>query len=496
MKFTPFPYQELGINHLVSHDEAALFAGMGLGKTAMTLAALARLIADGACKGALIIAPLRVSTITWPDEVAQWDEFKWMKIVSLRTEEGIEAWNNKEACIFTVNYEALFHPSYDEEGNMVRDTGILTRLIKGRRTTQLPVDTIIWDELSCAKDPDSKRINAFRKFRHRFKRHWGLTGTPTPNGYLDLFAQIRLLDDGKLFGKFKTHFRRRYFYPTDFMQRKWEVMPGNEELIERELLKIALTLRSEDYLDIPPTQTIDVPVKLPARAMDIYKKLEKLLIVRLADSKVLAVNQAVLVGKLQQILGGSVFAESVNDLYRILDEPEDTRVVTNIHNAKINALKTLWKQEGHAPMMVAVKYTHERDRILEAIPEAVAFSSKRVPEWNAGKIGLLITHPASMKYGLNMQKGGCRTCWFTPTYSYDEYSQYNARVARTGQTEESKFFRLLVPGTIDEAVVATLERKGNIQASLLRNLVNLQEAEASDMEKLKTMDNLLSLRAS
>lgn len=495
MKFNPFPHQGLGIDHLLSGDERALFAGMGLGKTAMTLAALSTLIGQGACKGALIVAPLRVAELTWPDEVAQWDDFRFMRIVSLRTEEGRQAWRNHEACIYTINYESLFHPSYDEEGAIIKDTGILTQLIKGKRSASLPVDTVIWDELSCAKDPDSKRINEFRKYRSKFRRHWGLTGTPTPNSYLDIFAQIRLLDGGKLFGKFKTHFRNQYFYPTDFMQRNWEVFPGNEHLIESKLREIALTLRSEDYLDIPPTETIDVPVKLPARAMSIYKKLEKELIVRLSDSKVLAVNQAVLVGKLQQVLGGSVYAESTEDIFRVLDEEEDRKVVTHVHTAKIDALRKLWKRENHAPMLVATKFIHERERILEAFPEAVKFSTESVEQWNKGKIGLLVTHPRSMKYGLNMQDGGCRTCWFTPTHSYDEYSQYNARVARTGQKQESKFFRLLVPNTIDDAVVATLERKGNIQSSLLRNLVNLQGAEPKHLEMLKAMSNLKTLRA-
>lgn len=495
MKFTPFPHQSLGIDHLLSHDEGALFAGMGLGKTAMTLAALSTHFAQGGCKGALIVAPLRVAELTWPDEVKQWEDFRFMRIVSLRTEEGRRAWKNHEAFIYTINYESLFHPSYDEEGKQIRDTGILTQLVKGKRTSSLPVDTVIWDELSCAKDPDSKRIREFRKYRSKFRRHWGLTGTPTPNGYLDLFAQIRLLDGGDMFGKFKTNFRDQYFYPTDFMQRNWEVMPGNEKIIEAKLRQIALTLRSEDYLDIPPTETIDVPVTLPARAMRIYKKLEKELIVRLSDSRVLAINQAVLVGKLQQVLGGAVYAESTEDIFRVVDEEDDRKVVTDIHDAKIKALRKLWKQEGHAPMLVATKFIHERERILKAFPEAVEFSTQSVEKWNAGKIGLLVTHPRSMKYGLNMQDGGCRTCWFTPTHSYDEYSQYNARVARTGQKNESKFFRLLVPNTVDDAVVATLERKGNIQASLLQNLVNIQDAEPKDFELLKSLANLKRLRA-
>ena len=156
MKYLPAPYQQQCTDHLAGNDVAALFVGMGLGKTAATLAALSQLISDGVCKGALVVAPLRVSLFTWPEEVAKWDQFKWMKCVSLRTEEGVEAWERGDACIYTINYESL--------------PKILEKLIKGKRRTQMPVDTVVWDELSKAKNPGSKRIRAFRRYRDKFDR--------------------------------------------------------------------------------------------------------------------------------------------------------------------------------------------------------------------------------------------------------------------------------------------------------------------------------------
>ena len=479
MNFSPFLHQDLGISHLKANDIAALFAGMGLGKTTMVLSALSQLIIDGDCKGALIIAPLRVSLFTWMDEVEQWDQFKWMKIVSLRTEEGLAAWHNGEAAIYTINYESLFKPKYGKDADgkrvVVADNGILRQLLHGKRASQLPVDTVVWDELSKTKSHKGKRVKVFMKYRDKFRRHWGLTGTPSPNGYEDLFGQIRVLDGGKRLGQYITHYRTKYFEPENpwlpTLHQKHVVREGCAGLIEDKLKDMVLTLRSEDYLDIPPTETIDVDVKLPAKVMTLYKKLQKELIIRMDDTKVRALNQAVLVGKLQQLLGGAVYAQDIKSIFAT----DETKVVTVLHDAKIKALHKLWVAEGKEPMLVFTKFIHERTRILEAIPEAVEFSSDKLDDWNAGKIPMLVAHPASMSHGLNMQHGGSRSCWFTPTHSREEYDQGNARVIRTGQESETKIFRLLVPQTVDDAVAATLEKKGLVQSGLLQVLTNIQK---------------------
>lgn len=470
MKFEPLTHQRMAIDHLLNNDIAALFAGMGLGKTGSTLAAYGELLATGASKGALVIAPLRVSLFTWLDEVAKWDDFRWMKIVSLRTPEGMASWQRGDACIYTINYESLYIPRHISKTEVV-DHGFLSKHIKGKRPEQLPVDTVIWDELSKAKDPKSKRIKEFRRYRSKFKRHWGLTGTPAPNSHLDLFAQIRLLDDGATFGKQSRNFKIQYFEPVDFFQRKWQVREGCKGLIEEKLKRIALTLRSEDWLDIPPTEVVDVDVQLPAAALASYKKLQKEMLIRLEDEKIVAVTKAVLTSKLLQLTGGAVYAESLKEIF---NTEEGCKTVTHIHDAKIKALRKLFDDEGREPMIVAIKFKHERDRILAAFPEAVAFHSDHIPAWNRGEIKMLVAHPLSLSHGLNLQAGGSRVAWFTPTYAPEEYDQLNARVARTGQKDRTTIFRLLCPGTIDDAVVATLDAKGDNQAGLLQTLKNLQ----------------------
>ncbi len=485
MIFKPFEHQELGINHLTNNDEAGLFAGMGLGKTAMTIAALAYHIANGDSKGALVVAPLRVSLFTWRDEIAQWDNFKWMKIVSLRTPEGIAAWEAGEACIYTINYESLFIPKYEmqmvttkgvtkRKKVQVGDSGILTKLLKGKRASHLPVDTIIWDELSKAKNHKSKRILEFTKYRSKFKRHWGLTGTPAPNSYQDLFAQINLLDGHKRFGRYITHFLQRYFEPVDpyvpAAHRKWQIRGDCAGLIEESIKDMVLTLRSERWLKIPAVEFHDIDVPLPPKAKKLYKKFQRELILLLEDAKVKAVNAAVLVSKLQQFTGGAIYGHELTAIIGTADN----RVVTEIHDAKIKALRKLWESEGKEPMIVATKFIHERERILAAIPEAQEFSSDKLDDWNAGKIPMLVAHPASMGHGLNMQHGGSRAVWFTVDYSLEQYEQFNARVARTGQKHISKIFHLLVPDSVDHAALATVERKCATQNGLERTLENIQ----------------------
>lgn len=466
----------MGIDHLLSREEAALFAGMGLGKTAMVFAALSKLIADGACRGALVVAPLRVSLFTWPDEGEKWENFRWMRVVSLRTQEGLDAWQRGDACIYTINYESLFIPRRDRKTGETKDYGMLSKLIKGQRASHLPVDTVIWDELSKCKDTKSKRVREFRKYRGKFKRHWGLTGTPTPNSMLDLFGQMLLLDDGKTFGRVKGNFQKQYFQPDNIYSPhpKWELRDGCRGMIEQKLKDVALTLRSEDYLDIPPVTTEDVKVALPAKVANTYKKLQKEMVLRIKDDLVTAASQGVLVGKLQQVLGGAVYAQTIESVF----EPgADEKVVTHVHDAKIKALRALWESEGRKPMLVAIKFKHERERILQAFPEAQEFSSEKLADWNAGKIPMLVAHPLSMSHGLNMQAGGSRICWFTMTYSREEYDQMNARLARTGQGAETKIFRLLVPGTVDDAVTAANEAKGSAQSAFLQTLKNLQRLE-------------------
>ncbi len=487
MKFTPLEHQHLAIDWLKVRRYAALFAGMGLGKSASVLAAFDWLMKDGQGKGLLIIAPLRVAVLTWPNEVKKWDEFRYMKIACLRTKEGLQAWQDGTADIYTLNYESI--PKFCKNH------------LKDKSPEDLPVDTVVWDELSKAKNPSSKRINGynrvklgpdkkpitrinrlgnevkvkervhgFRDFRDLFSRHWGLTGTPTPNSYLDLFAQIRLLDNGERLGTSYTAFKKAYFEPDNFYSSypKFNLRPGANKFIEKRIADIALTLRSEDWLKIPPTVTEDIEVSLPRAGWKVYNELQKefLAIVEHELKKgtpleIVAVNQGALIQKLLQATSGAIYDEDKN--------------VAVVHDAKIKALQKLQKDLGE-PLLVATKYKHEQSRILEACPGAELFNDQTLERWAQGKIKFLVAHPLSIGHGVDgLQHGGRATCWFSQTYSQEEYSQWNARLARTGQGQETLVYRLTVPGTFDDAAIESVEQKQEGERGLLAAIKNLQE---------------------
>lgn len=452
MHFDPLPHQKLAIDHLINTPEALLFAGMGLGKTASVLSACDWLFTDGSMKGLLIVAPLRVSVLTWPDEVELWEQFRYMRIANLRTKEGINAWQEGSAHIYTINYESM--PTF------------VKNHIKGKRATQLPVDSVLFDEIDNAKNPGSKRIRTFRQFaRSKFSRAWGMTGTPTPNSRRDLFAQVRLIDQGKTFGKAYGTWEHRFFEP----ENRYSPYPnmvlrkGAEEELERLIAHMALVLRSEDWLDIPPTHTVDVPVTLSKEAKRLYQTVEKELLDTLENGdEVLAVNQAVLVTKLLQITSGAVYVEG-----------EERRAET-VHTGKIDALKKLHKSIGGEPLLVACQYKHEVERILKEFPAARKFENGLLKDWNAGKIPMLVSHPKSIGHGLNLQHGGRSVCWFSLGYSRGLYDQFNARVARQGQTQETTIYRLIASGTVDDAVAEALRGKDNDQQAFLKTLQNIK----------------------
>ena len=460
MRFRPLEHQKLAIKHLINTDEALLFAGMGLGKTASVLSAFDWLFCDGATKGLLVIAPLRVSVLTWPDEVQLWDDFRYMKVSNLRTKQGQQDWIDDKAHIYTINYESM--PQF------------VNKFIKGKRASQLPVDTVLFDEVDNAKNPSSKRIRTFRQFaRSKFKRVWGMTGTPISNSRLDLFAQVRLIDQGKTFGTKYGQWEKRFFEPENYHSDypKMVLRMGSEKELERLVAHLVLVLSSEDWLKIPPVHTKDIKVSLPAEVKRIYNKVQKELLETLKDgAEILAVNQAVLVGKLIQITSGAVYVQEGED--------ESTRRAETIHTAKIDALAKLHKQLNYEPLLVACQYAHEYDRILKAFPYAKKFTNDCLPLWNDGKIKMLISHPKSIGHGLNLQHGGKSVCWFSLGYSRGLYDQFNARIARQGQKNETTIYRLVVPGTIDDAVAGALRSKDQDQQAFLKTLKNIKRLAA------------------
>ena len=493
MKFEIFSYQGKMVRHLSDNGNACLFASPGLGKTVVTLTAISELILDGAAKGALIVAPLRVCAITWPAQTAKWDHTRWMRVANLRTAAGQQAWDDGSADLYLINSEQLPTITRNvkcrsckghEEGcdrchmgtEELVTPGFVDRFIKGRRT--LPVDILVIDELSLAKNHSSKRFNALRPYLHDiakvdgkkdftspFRRRWGLTGTPAPNSYLDLFAQARLIDGGKRLGSAFTAFQRRYF-ESDYMGYKFTIRHGAKETIDEKLADLALVMLGEDYLDLPTCNTEDIEVELPAASMKHYKTLEKELLVELETGEITALSAAALTTKLLQLTAGCVFDADKN--------------VHMVHDAKIDALRKIRKAHPKEPLLVLTSYTHERQRVLEAFPEAKQFHEKDLGDWQKGRIPMWVTDARSISHGIDgIQLAGRIAVWMTPTYSWETYTQTNARIVRTGQSSQTIVYRILAKGTIDPAVAEVLRMKEEGHSGLMAALKALQALKKS-----------------
>lgn len=486
MIWTPNPFQPEMVAHLLDNEEAMLWAGCGSGKTVTSLTAVSELILQGICRGALVIAPFRVLATSFPAQVEKWDHLQWLTVANMRTPEGQRMWEDGSADIYMVNSELL--PTITRnltcrkckgsgcevcsDGFTVSTTpGFVDKFIKKR--TRLPVDILLVDESSIAKNPSSVRFNALRpylhdiekvdgkrNFRSPFRRKFSMTGTPHPNSYLDLFAQVRLIDGGKRFGTAFTRYRDLYF-KSDYMGFKWELKPGAKEIIDEKIADLALVMPPECYPDLPPCITEDVEITLPADAMKAYKILEKELLVELTTGTIVALSAAALTTKLLQLTSGQV-----------LDSERGIHVT---HDAKLKALHGIRKKHPKEPLIVFTSYIHERERILKEFPEAAEFDEKRIPEWQAGKIPMWVSDCRSMAFGIDGLQVGGRICvWMTPTYSWEMYHQAISRLVRVGQDHETLIYRVLALGTVDEAVVAAVTSKEEGNSGLLESLKNLQ----------------------
>jgi SNF2 family DNA or RNA helicase len=452
MNFVPSRPQQLLIDKMLSSNVVAGFVGTGIGKTGATLYALNELLLNLEVRAALVVAPLRVVNLTWPHECQKFEQFRWMKVVSLRTEEGQKAFIEGSAQVYLVNYDYL---------------GKVAELLKKRKNTPC-YEIEIWDELSKAKSHNSKRINAFRKLP-RAQRRWGLTGTPAPNSLMDLFAQIRLLDSGSALGTSFTRFQQHYF-ESCYMGWNWTPKDFAREAIQKKISHLTVTLTSQEWLSIPDVVVEDLEIDLPNR--DGYKKLKREMLLELKDKTVTAANAAVLIGKLQQYTSGALYTEDGN--YEV------------IHDAKLDALEKLHKKLKK-PLLVSCCFRHEQARIRERFPEARFFDEARtaeaqvklVADWNANKIPMLVAHAAAIGHGLNLQEGGADTIvWVSLCFSRELYLQMNARLARRGQQNVTTIIRLLCPDTVDDAVVEALRCKETEERSLLSALRILESQKS------------------
>lgn len=463
--FTPDEPQQIALDHLSSVTDALLFIGMSIGKTAICLHHLNELFRSAEATAALIVSPLRVSNLTWPEQVRYWDQFSWMRIAHLRTQAGQRDFLEGRAHLYLINWDAM---------------NLLVSLVQRRGKHGVPFDVVIFDELTKAKNPGSKRVNHYRRQVPRVARQWGLTGTPIPNSWVDLFAQVRLVDGGQRLGNNFLDFKRRYFFAPATPFKPWEPKHDTGDRLESKISDITITLKTSDWLPLPDTVIEDREIKFTPELEAKYKKLEKDLILELKykysdidgrvfdySKKLNIANAAALVTKLLQFTSGHVYDEE--------------REVHPVHNLKFDALARIVKEEKH-PILVATIFQHEQARIRQQFPQAKFFSDAKsikdqenlINAWNAGKVPLLVAHPASVGHGLNFQYGSHVMLWVTLTYSRELYEQMIARLARRGQKQVIKVYRLMIPGTVDDAVAEALATKAENESRLIAALQMLE----------------------
>ena len=437
-------YQLRCAEHIATNDKCALFVDMGLGKTVSTLTALQSFIYEElAADRVLIVAPKRVIETVWAQEGKKWQHTKQLRFSTItgtakQREDALKA----KADIYLISRD-----------NIVWMCETFPKIARS-------FDTLIIDELSSFKNPRAKRFKELRKIARGFNRVVGLTGTPSPNGLMDLWAQIYLLDGGERLGKTLTSYREKYFTPdkrNGLIVYSYKLKPGADELIHAKLSDIVISMKTEDYLDLPEVLFIDVPITLDQATRQLYNDFEKEQVLAF-DDKVNALNAAALTNKLLQFANGAIY--------------DDERNVIPIHNAKIDALKDILESE-EGNVLIAYSYEHDLKRIKEALKQykpVTIDEPDAIGRWNRGEIKVLLAHPASAGHGINLQHGGSLVIWFGLTWSLELYQQFNKRLHRQGQRCAVRILRLIATNTHDERVSRALESKDATQSTLLESL--------------------------
>ena len=439
MKFVPHEYQKYATKFIEENDISALLLDMGLGKSVITLTAIRNLIIKGKVGRVLVIAPLRVARSTWPDEIAKWDHLHDLTYsVAVGTEkERLEALR-KNVEIVIINRENVDW--------LVNKSGY-----------RFNFDMIVIDELSSFKSYSAKRFKALLKVRPYVERIVGLTGTPSSNGLMDLWAEYRLLDFGERLGRYITRYRLKYFTPDKRSATvifSYKLIPGAEDEIYNAISDITISMKAKDYLKMPDLIINEVTVDLDPSERRTYETLRKEMVVQISEQEEIdAVNAASLSGKLLQMANGAVY-------------DEDKRVL-RIHEKKLDALEDLIEAANGKPVLIAYWYKHDLERIKERFNVREILNDQDIRDWNTGKIDVAVIHPASAGHGLNLQQGGSTLIWFGLTWSLELYEQANARLYRQGQNETVVIHHIITKGTIDEDVMLALKRKEKMQSALI-----------------------------
>lgn len=442
-------YQKKAVEHIITHKYCGLFLEMGLGKTVSTLTAVEKLMYDYfEVNSVLVIAPKRVAETVWAEEAQNWEHLQHLtfsKIIGTE-KQRLEAFH-KKADIHIISRD-----------NIVWLCGICA--------SNLPYDMLVIDELSSFKNHLSQRFKALRLARPWIKRVVGLTGTPAPNGLIDLWPQIYLMDRGERLGKTITKYRSTYFTPgrsNGYVVYNYNLQGGAEQAIRNKIGDICISMQAQDYLHMPMLTNNYVKLKMPKDILDAYHKFEKDSIMKLInldnEVEITALNAAGLSNKLLQFANGAIYDEDKN--------------AYPIHDIKLEALEEIVEEACGKPVLVAWTYQFDRDRIMNYLkkykPRELK-TAKDIQDWNDGKVQLMLAHPASAGHGLNLQAGGNIIVWFGLTWSLELYQQFNARLYRQGQKQGVIIHHLYMAQTHDEDVILALKNKDRVQMSLMNSI--------------------------
>lgn len=453
-------YQNRGVKHILDNEFCALFLSCGLGKTVTTLTAIKELLDNCIISNALVIAPKKVTQVTWSDEIKNWAHLQGLTISVIDGDvKHRRAAMAVKADIYAVSRDNIVWLVVEHGG------------------VKLPYDMVVIDELSSFKNHASKRFKALRKVRKFIPRVVGLTGTPSPNGLIDLFAQMYLIDEGQRLGKTITGYRDRFFRPDkrngDIVYTYALKQPANEteKQISDLIGDITISMTAEDYLKMPDKIMLYDTVEMSKKVAESYNEFEREQVLELinSDEPISAASAAALSNKLQQFANGAIYTAD--------------REVIQLHDEKIEKLQELVEAANGAPVLVAYSYKHDLDRIMKALKEYKPVKLEKpeqIAEWNEGKINVLITHPASAGHGLNLQKGGNIIIWFGNTWSLELYMQFNARLYRQGQQKPVYIHHIVTKGTVDEKITKALSGKKETQDGLMNSIKELMEKYKND----------------
>ena len=439
MKYSPHNYQKYATDFIINHPVSAVLLEMGLGKSVISLNAINELMLDYFdVSRTLVIAPLRVANSTWPDEIKKWDHLKHLNysVVIGSEKERLDALG-KPAHIYLINRENVDW--------LITKSGVPWKF-----------DMVVIDELSSFKSYQAKRFKSLLKVRPKIKRIVGLTGTPSSNGLMDLWAEFRLLDMGERLGRYITYYRQNFFVPDKRNQQmifSYKPKDGTEKKIYSLISDITISMKSKDFLKMPECLMNEVIVTLSDKEQKLYDSLKHDMVLSLEGNEIDAINAAALSNKLLQMSNGAVYNDDKESLH--------------IHDRKLDALEDLIEGTNGKPVLVAYWFKHDLEKIKGRFDVREIKSAKDISDWNEGKIPVALIHPASAGHGLNLQAGGSTLIWFGLTWSLELYQQTNARLYRQGQDSTVVIHHILTKGTIDEDVMKALKAKEKIQDALI-----------------------------